>query len=70
MMYVRSMMTASLIALLGGCVSGSEYCDIASPMYFESSDTVSWLLHNDRTLLVEIIVHNETTDRLCRSEGP
>jgi hypothetical protein len=34
-------------------------------MYFGTDDTVSWLLQNDRTLLVDIVVHNETAKRIC-----
>jgi hypothetical protein len=66
----RLMMTLSLTALLSGCVTSGDYCDIASIIFLDSDDTVSWLLHNDRNLLTSIVVHNEITDRLCWSEGP
>lgn len=59
------MMRLSPVVLLSTCVASGDYCDIASPMFFETEDTVSWLLQNDRNLLTEITTHNETTDRLC-----
>ena len=58
-----------LTALLSGCgatISGDSYCDITSPLYFDSQKTVDWLLRNDRALLVEVVTHNETNARLCR----
>ena len=61
---------ASLIVLVSGCgvkISGDSYCDIAGPLLFDSQKTVDWLLANDRTLLVDVIVHNETQDRICGS---
>jgi len=59
------MMAVLSTALVSGCVSADSYCDIAAPMYFDTDNTVSWLLQNDRSLLVDIIVHNETTRRIC-----
>jgi hypothetical protein len=59
------MIPVLLIALMSGCVRSDGYCDIASSLYFDTDRTVSWLLQNDRTLLVDIIVHNETTRRIC-----
>lgn len=55
------------LALSAGCVriTTDSYCDIASPLYFDTDDTVSWLLRNDKALLIDIIVHNETTARIC-----
>jgi hypothetical protein len=50
---------------MSGCAKSDGYCDIASPLYFDTDETVSWLLRNDRTLLVDITVHNETTKRIC-----
>lgn len=52
------------LALVTGCVE-SEYCDIASRLYFDTEQTVDWLLENDRDLLTGIVVHNEQTTRLC-----
>jgi hypothetical protein len=63
-------MLAWLTALASGCgmtISSDSYCDIAGPLLFDSQKTVDWLLANDRTLLVDVIVHNETQDRICGS---
>ena len=56
-----------LTALLSGCgmTTADSYCDIASPLYFDDNNTVDWLLQNDRALLVDIVVHNETNARIC-----
>lgn len=57
---------ACLTVLLAGCgMTVNSYCDIASPLLFDSQKTVDWLLRNDRALLVEIIVHNEQNTRIC-----
>jgi len=60
-------MLTLLVGLNAGCatLTTDSYCDIASPLYFDTEQTVSWLLQNDRTLLVDIIVHNETNRRIC-----
>lgn len=59
-------MTLCATALLAGCETPSgDYCDIAKPIYFESQQTVDWLLDNDRQALTEITVHNEQMERLC-----
>ena len=54
-------------ALLAGCAatSGGSYCDIASPIYFDTDETVIWLSRNDSTLLRDIIIGNETWAALC-----
>lgn len=55
-----------LTALLAGCgMTTNSYCDIASPLLFDSQKTVDWLLQHDRALLVDIIVHNEQNKRIC-----
>ena len=62
-------MTMALLAvpLAGGAkITGDTYCDIASPLYFDSEATPEWLLKHDRDLLVDIVVHNETNERLCK----
>ena len=62
-------MTMALLAVpLAGCarITGDTYCDIASPLYFDSEATPEWLLKHDRDLLVDIVVHNETNERLCK----
>jgi hypothetical protein len=58
----------SLTALVSGCgttISGDSYCDITSPLLFDSQRTVDWLVANDRALLVDVIVHNEIHGELC-----
>lgn len=52
---------------VSGCAATTtgDYCDIAGPMYFDDTDTVTWLYENDDTLLVDIVVNNETWAELC-----
>ena len=59
---------ALLIVPLAGCakVGANSYCDIASPLYFESMKTAEWLMENDRKLLTDIVINNETHERLCQ----
>ena len=56
-----------LTGLLAGCARSldGDYCDIATPHLMKSEETVRWLLTNDRQLLVDTVVHNETHERLC-----
>ena len=55
------------LALAAGCAqtTSGDYCDIASPLYFGSDETVVWLFENDDRLLVDIVVNNETHKSLC-----
>ena len=63
---MKSLLISAALLPLAGCVTTTDsYCDIASPLYFDTEETVSWLLQNDRTLLVDIIAHNETKRRIC-----
>ena len=56
-----------LSALVSGCVTTTDsYCDIASPLYFNTLVTVEWLNDNDPSLLREIVIHNEQVQKLCR----
>ena len=57
------------IALLSGCATtnSSGYCDIASPIYFDTTATIDWLAENDPQFLRSTITANETWDRLCGS---
>ena len=61
-------MTLALLTLpVAGCVtSANNYCDIASPLYFENNSVVDTLARDDRSLLSAIVTHNETWGRLCR----
>lgn len=54
-------------ALLSGCdaLTINTYCDIAQPMPLATEGTVEWLIKNDRSLLTDVIVHNETHARVC-----
>lgn len=60
-----------LIGLLAGCARSldGDYCDVAAPHLLKGEETVRWLLVNDRQLLVDTIIHNETYERLCRSKS-
>ena len=67
-MKLKALVTLALLTgLTSGCATPAtdSYCDVAVPMYFDTDETVSWLLRKDRTLLVDIIVHNETNRRIC-----
>jgi hypothetical protein len=58
---------ASSTLLTSGCarVVADTYCDIAAPLYFDTPATIDTLLRQDRQLLVDIVVHNETHSRIC-----
>ena len=60
----------SVIVLISGCarISGDSYCDITSPILFDSEQTVDFLINNDRAMLTDVIVHNETHARICSSD--
>ena len=64
---MRSMLILTLLTgLSSGCVKSSDsYCDIASPLYFDTSVTVQWLNEHDPSLLREIVIHNEQVQGLC-----
>ena len=60
-------MMLSSVGLLSGCVTTSaNYCDVASPLYFDGISTINWLSDNDVGLLRGIVIHNEQHDKLCR----
>ncbi len=63
----RLTMTLFLSVLVSGCVkvTANSYCDIASPLYFDSMKTAEWLIKHDRKLLTDIVISNETHERLC-----
>ena len=62
-----SMTLLSLTVLTSGCakISGDSYCDITGPLLFESERTIDWLIENDRPLMQDIMVSNETYQRVC-----
>ena len=69
MNWTRLTIPTLLIVLLAGCgakISGDTYCDLARPLLFDSKDTVGYLLKHDRNLLVDILVSNETSARVCK----
>ena len=53
--------------LLSGCAKliGDTYCDLSKPHLFADQHVVDWLMKNDRQLLTDTIVHNETYSRQC-----
>ncbi len=54
------------VALLSGCATQhGDFCEIASPIYFDRPDVVTWLTENDAEMLRDVVVHNEMVDR-CR----
>jgi len=56
----------SCLALLAGCAATTDsYCDIASPILFDTQRTIEWLARNDLGLLTDVIVHNEQVSGLC-----
>ena len=67
MKLIRLMTPLLLLALLSSCakISGDSYCDITGPLLFESERTIDWLIENDRPLMQDIMVSNETYQRVC-----
>lgn len=58
---------ALLTVPFAGCVkvTANSYCDIASPLYFDSTKTPEWLIEHDLKLLTGIVINNETHEGLC-----
>lgn len=56
------------VVLLSGCetINNDSYCDLTSPLYFNSTNTVDSLVDTDKELLQDIITHNETWERICK----
>ena len=68
MKFNRLTMMILPLVFLSGCgatIAGDTYCDIASPLYFDSMRTAEWLMENDRKLLTDIVINNETHEKLC-----
>ena len=59
------MIPVLLIGLLSGCL-GSTECDWSRTIPFGGQPTIDWLLENDRGLLTDVVVHNETRGRVCK----
>jgi hypothetical protein len=53
--------------LASGCakISGDTYCDLTSPIIFDSDEVVDYLIERDAKLLRDIIIHNETHEKVC-----
>ena len=53
--------------LASGCakISGDTYCDLTSPIIFDSDEVVDYLIERDKKLLRDIIIHNETHEKVC-----
>ena len=53
--------------LISGCakITNDSYCDVAYPMYFEDDHTIDVLEEHDRELMIDVLVHNETYEKLC-----
>lgn len=58
------MIPVLLTGLLSGCVSSE--CDWTRTIPFGGPPTIDWLLENDRDLLADVVVHNETRERVCK----
>ena len=56
-----------LTGLLAGCVKPAtgDFCDVASPIRIANMSVLNHLLSQDRDLVVSIVAHNETMERLC-----
>jgi hypothetical protein len=68
MTLITKLTAGCAVALLAGCaprMGTDTYCAITSPIYFGSDQTVDYLIGNDRQLLRDIIVHNETIEGFC-----
>ena len=68
MRFKNLMMMLFISVLISGCANeiiSNSYCDIAKPHLFGSSDTVAWLLKNDRQLFLDTVIHNEQLEKIC-----
>jgi len=61
------MTLTSFSLLASGCakISGDTYCDLTSPIIFDSDEVVDYLIQRDKKLLRDIIIHNETHKKVC-----
>ena len=62
-------MLALASVLPAGCAqtpTSGNYCDLASPLWLGSTQTIDGLMQADRELLVGIVIHNETWADNCQ----
>jgi hypothetical protein len=61
------MMIGSVSLLISGCakITSDSYCDVAFPLYFEDQEAIRSLEEHDYELMVDVLVHNETYEKLC-----
>lgn len=43
----------------------NSYCEVVTPLYFDNTETVDWLMDNDRELLEDVLIHNESITGIC-----
>lgn len=63
---MKLVIIATMVSAMAGCakINGTEYCDVAGPLYF-SEETLLWLSANDRQFLTDTVVANEKWNALC-----
>ena len=55
------------LALLSSCAKPTtNYCLISSPMLFEDESVIAFLLEHDKSLLQNVVIHNETYEVICQ----
>ena len=61
------MTLTSFSLLASGCakISGDTYCDLTSPIMFDGDEIVAYLVKSDPQLLKDVIIHNETHEKVC-----
>lgn len=71
-MFLRFLALISLVVLISGCVSQpkpapiliSDHCYKDAPLFF-APETKVYLEQNDEEFLRDLVIHNETYERLC-----
>ena len=53
--------------LISGCaqIKSDSYCDVAFPLYFKDQEAIRSLEEHDYELMVDVLVHNETYEKIC-----
>ena len=57
------------LVLLSGCgatIAGDTYCDLSRSIMFGEQSVIDDLAVSDPQLLRQIVIHNETYERLCQ----